>query len=73
MNLDPAMMSIVFYMLTTSATAAIYVGKLATRVAVLEAGHDQVGDDLKEIKSDLKILLEAMYTGKAGTRALKKP
>ncbi len=41
-----------------------YVAKikneLGTRVAVLEAGHRAIDDDLKEIKADVKELLRTM-------------
>lgn len=34
--------------------------EIHTRVAVLEAGHDALNDDLKEIKQDVKELLRAV-------------
>ncbi len=43
-----------------SITFAKYVAGLATRVAVLEASHDSMNEDLKEIKQDVKQLLRTV-------------
>lgn len=49
-----------------TAGAVIYISKvkndLATRVAVLEAGHVLMNGDLREIKKDIKELLAWVHT-----------
>lgn len=49
-----------------TAGAVIYISKikndLATRVAVLEAGHSLMTNDLHEIKQDIKELLAWIHT-----------
>lgn len=50
----------VAFIVVQSLGAARYISTLATRVAVLEAGHNAINEDLKEIKSDVKELLRAV-------------
>ena len=45
------------FILVQSLAAARYIAGLATRIAVLEASHDTLIDDLREIKTDVKQLL----------------
>ena len=47
-------------LLMQSLAVAKYVSGLATRIAVLEAGHDIINEALKEIKKDVKELLRAV-------------
>lgn len=48
------------FILVQSLAAAKYISGLATRIAVLEAGHNTINEDLKEIKTDVKELLRAV-------------
>jgi len=74
MSLDPSLVAIVLYMLGTSATAAVWVFRLATRVAVLEAGHDMMAHLLHEIKADIKELVNALHgSDPAIIRRKRKP
>jgi len=51
-----------------TAGAVAYISKvkndLVTRVAVLEAGHDIMTNDLREIKKDVKELLAWIHSNK---------
>lgn len=48
------------FILVQSLAAAKYISGLATRIAILEAGHDTINEALKEIKTDVKELLRAV-------------
>jgi hypothetical protein len=61
MQVDYNTFAMMAYMVTTSVAAAMWVGKLSTRVAVLEAGHDSMADLLNEIKADIKELVQALH------------
>ena len=45
------------YAIVTTVGITLYISRLSTRVAVLEASHDSMTQDLKEIKHDVKELL----------------
>jgi hypothetical protein len=55
-----------------TAGAVAYISKikneLSTRVAVLEAGHTLVTNDLHEIKKDIKELLAWVHTEQGGKK-----
>ena len=61
MMVDGTTLGILGYTLSTSIGAAVWVAKLTTRVAVLEAGHDIMADLLQEIKMDIKELVNALH------------
>jgi len=61
MEIDPSLLTVVLYVVSTSVGAAIWVAKLSTRVAVLEAAHSSMADMLKEIKNDVKELVNALH------------
>ncbi len=63
MEIDYQTFMMIAYMLSVTVGITIYVSKLSTRVAVLEANHGQMADDLKEIKTDVKELLRTMLSG----------
>ena len=56
---------IIITLITQTAGVTAYVAKikndLNTRVAVLEAGHNAMTEDLREIKSDVKELLREIH------------
>lgn len=58
------MMMVAAMLIIQTAAAVTWVSKvkndLSTRVAVLEAGHDNMIEDLKEIKRDVKELLRSV-------------
>jgi len=60
-SFDHDYLGLIMYMVGTSATAAVYVFRLATRVAVLEAGHNAMSDLLQEIRLDIKELVAALH------------
>jgi hypothetical protein len=76
-SFDHDILGVIMYMVATSATAAIYVFRLATRVAVLEAGHNAMSDLLQEIRLDIKELVAALHgselLARHRTTAKKKP
>ena len=57
MEIDYQTFMMIGFILVQSLAAARYIAGLATRVAVLEASHDTMVEDLKEIKADVKELL----------------
>lgn len=59
MNLE--LMDTVWLFIASHVVASlVYYVKLNTRVAVLEASHDAMTQDLKEIKQDVKELLRSV-------------
>ncbi len=60
MEIEYQTFMMVGFILIQSLAAARYIAGLSTRIAVLEAGHDVVNEDLKEIKQDVKELLKAV-------------
>ena len=63
MEIDYQTLMMVTYMLSATVGITVYISKLSTRVAVLEANQGQMADDLKEIKTDVKELLRTMLSG----------
>ena len=61
MDISIEMTTLVVYLIASTAGAVMWVGKLATRIAVLEAGHDAMADLLQEIKMDIKELVAALH------------
>jgi hypothetical protein len=61
MDVSIEMVTLVIYLVASTAGAVMWVGKLATRIAVLEAGYDIVSDTLQEIKTDIKELVNALH------------
>lgn len=57
MEIDYNIIMAVGYAIATSVAITVYIARLSTRVAVLEASHDTMTQDLKEIKHDVKELL----------------
>lgn len=57
MTIDYQTFMMIAYAIVTTVTVVLYVSRLSTRVAVLEASHDSMTQDLKEIKHDVKELL----------------
>ena len=64
MEIDYQAFIIIAYAISSIVGGVMYVSritnKLNTRVAILEAGHDAINEDLKEIKQDVKELLRAV-------------
>jgi hypothetical protein len=77
MQVDDVTLGIILYTVSTSLAAAGWVARLGTKVAVLEAGHDQMADLLNEIKSDIKELVNALHGSDSvlvsQTRRIRKP
>jgi hypothetical protein len=71
-----AAITLLLFILGGFGTAAVWISKLGTRVAVLEAGHDAMQDLLQEIKSDIKELVNALHGSDSvlvnTTRRIKK-
>lgn len=63
MEIDYQTFMMVAYMITATVGITIYIAKLSTRVAVLEANQGQMAEDLKEIKTDVKELLRQVHSG----------
>lgn len=61
MDLTPYQTIMIGVMLVLQTGAfTTYIAKLNTRVAVLEASHNNMTEDLKEIKADVKELLRSI-------------
>ena len=60
MEIEYQTFMMVGFILVQSIAAAKYISGLATRIAVLESGHETINEDLKEIKGDVKELLRAV-------------
>jgi len=60
MEIDYQTFMMIAWILATTVGVTVYIARLATRVAVLEAGHDAISEDLKEIRQDVKELLRAV-------------
>ena len=64
MTLDYHDFMMIAYIVSSLLGAVMYIGRmraaLETRIAVLEAGHDAINEDLREIKQDVKELLRAV-------------
>ncbi|MHC5058640.1 MAG: hypothetical protein ACYTKD_28615 [Planctomycetota bacterium] len=58
--IDYQVFMMIGFILIQSLTAAKYIMGLNTRIAVLEAGHNKIDEDLREIKADVKKLLLAV-------------
>jgi hypothetical protein len=63
MEIDYQTFMMVAYMITATVGITIYIARVGTRVAVLEANQGQMAEDLKEIKTDVKELLRQVHSG----------